>query len=126
MLFRPEKWSSSNVKKNRPFAKGLVHRFCQKFDHFLINFFFQKPKMKHFLIFWIENKVFGTSKVKFSESRKKTTFCKGVSPLFLSKNRPFSYMFFFFEPKKAEKNIFWYSGEKRMVFRPQKISSKKL
>ena len=25
---------------------------------------------------------------------KKSTFCKGVSPMFLSKNRPFSYMFF--------------------------------
>ena len=39
---------------------------------------------------------------------KKSAFCKGVSPWFLSKNRPFSYMFFF-DQKKPELNIFSHS-----------------
>ena len=123
-------------------------------------FFFlpKKGRKKHFLIFWIENKSFWTSKVKFSKSRKKSTFCKsmvlvkkstlfslfflskkrqketflhildrnecfldhkrkvpknakkstfckGVSPWFLSKNRPFSYMSFF-QQKKPKRTIF--------------------
>ena len=39
---------------------------------------------------------------------KKSTFCKGVSPWFLSKSQPFSH--FFFDQKKPERNIFLYSG----------------
>ena len=98
-------------KKNRHFAKGLIHGFCQKVDLFLICFFFlaKNARKKHFLIFWIEIKAFWTSKVKFSKSRKKSTFCKGVNPWFWSKNRPFSYMFSL-EQKKARKKeflIFW-------------------
>ena len=47
--------------KNRHFAKGLVHGFCVKIDLFLIRFFLsRKERKKHFLIFWIENKVFWT------------------------------------------------------------------
>ena len=44
------------------------------------------------------------------KNSKKSAFCKGVSSLFLTKNRRFSYMFFFFEQKKPERNIFSYSG----------------
>ena len=96
--------------KKLTFSKGLVHGFWQKIDLFLICFFLaKKGRKKHFLIFWIENKAFWTSKVKFSQSQKKSTFCKGVSPWFSSKNRPFSQMFFF-EQKKPERNIFKYSG----------------
>ena len=68
----------------------------------------KKGRKKHFLILWIENKVFWTSKVKFSQSRKKSAFCKGVSLWFLSKNRPFPHIFFFLAEKKQEKIlIFW-------------------
>ena len=35
---------------------------------------------------------------------EKSTFCIGVSPWFLAKNRPFSYIFFL--SKKQERNIF--------------------
>ena len=111
MLFRPEKWSSHKVENNRHFAKGLVHGFCQKNRTFSYIFFFEqkKARKKHFLILWIENKAFRTLKVKFSQSRKKSTFCKGVSPWFLSKNRPFSYKFFFLSKKARKKHflIFW-------------------
>ena len=68
--------------------------------------FVKKAIKKHFLIFWKEHKVFWTSKMKFSQSRKKTTFCKEVSPWFLSKHRPFfSYVFFF--RKKSHKERFF-------------------
>ena len=43
--------------------------------------------------------------MKFSQSRKKSTFCKGVSPWFLSKNRPFSHMFFL--SIKSQKETFF-------------------
>ena len=98
-----------NCKKNRLFAKRLVHGFCQKVDLFLICFFWaKKGRKEHFLIFWIENKPFWTSKVKIWKSRKKSTFCKGVSPWFLSKNRPFPHMFFWSKKKQKETFfIFW-------------------
>ena len=44
--------------------------------------------------------------MKFSQSRKKSTFCKGVTPWFLSKNRPFFICFFF--KKKGQKETFFY------------------
>ena len=44
--------------KNRHFAKGLVHGFCQKIDLFLIFFWPKKARKKHFLIFWIEKNAF--------------------------------------------------------------------
>ena len=43
--------------------------------------------------------------MKFSQSRIKSTFCKGVSPWFLSQNRPFSHMFFL--SKKSQKETFF-------------------
>ena len=111
MLFRPKKEKFYKILKNRHFAKGLVHGFCQKIGLFLISFFFlnKKAKKETFLIFWIEKKVFWTSKVKFSQSRKKSTFCKEVSPWFSSKNLPFPYMFFFLAKKARRKHflIFW-------------------
>ena len=107
MLFRPQKKTSKKLYQNRHFAKGLVHGFCQKIDLFLICFFFSKKAIKkYFLKFWIEKKVLWTSKVKFLQSRKKSSFCKQVSPWFLSKNRPFSHMFFFWA-KKSQKETFF-------------------
>ena len=104
MLFRTQKKTSKNSKKNRHFPKGLVHGFCQKIDLFLICFFFAKSHKEIFFDILDRKKVLWTSKVKFSKSRKKSLFCKRVSPWFLSKNRPFFQMFFF-EPKKPERNI---------------------
>ena len=92
-----------------------MHGFCQKIDLILIRFFFSKKgRKKNFLIFWIENKVFWTSKVKFSQSRKKSTFCKGVSPWFLSKNRPFSHMFLL--SKKSHKETFFDILDRKKCF----------
>ena len=51
--------------KNIDILKGLVHGYCQKIDLFLCLFFNKKSQEEHFLIFWIGNKAFWTSKVKF-------------------------------------------------------------
>ena len=54
--------------------------------------------------------LFGPQK-KRSKNSKKSTFCKGVSPWFLSKNRPIPHIFFW--AKKARKKqflIFWKEG----------------
>ena len=113
--------------KKSTFCKGVSPWFLSKNRPFSHMFFLSKKKArkKHFLIFWIENKAFRTWKVKFSQSRKKSTFCKGVSPWFFSTNRTFFHIFFF-EPRKPEKNIFCYFGWKGMLFGAQKKSSKKL
>ena len=83
---------------------------------FLLCVFFGaiKASKKHSLIFWIENNAFWTSKVKFSQSRKKPTFCKGVSPWFFSKYQPFSHMFFL--GKKKQKKTFFYILDRKECF----------
>ena len=78
--------------------------FCLKIDLFLIRFYLRKKgRKKHFLIFCLENKVFWTSKVKFSQSRKKSTICKGVSPWFFFEKSTFSSYFFFSKKRKKER-----------------------
>ena len=123
LIFRIEKNAFQTTKdkfyktlKNRHFAKGLVHGFCVKIDLFLIRLFLSKKgRKKNFLIFWMENKAFWTLKVKFSQSRKKSTFCKGVSPWLLSKNQPFPGIFFFLS-QKSLKNQFFYFLESKQCF----------
>ena len=115
MLFRPDKWSCKRVEKNRHFAKGLVHGFCQKATFFLNNFFEQKnPERNLFLIFWIVNNAFWTSKVKYSQSRKKSTFCTGVSPWFCPKIDLFLTYFFF--SKKGQKETFFHILDRKECF----------
>ena len=95
--------------------KEWFHGFCLKIDLFLIRFFLsKKERKKHFEIFWIENKAFWTSKVNFSQSRKKSTLCKGVSPWFLSINRPFSRIFFL--TKKSQKETFFHILDRKECF----------
>ena len=94
--------------KNIDILKGVSPWFLSKNRPFSCLFFSKKSQQEHFLILWIENKAFWTSKVKFSQSRKKSTICKGFSPWFLSKNRPFPHIFF--SAKKARNKhflIFW-------------------
>ena len=94
--------------KKLAFCKGVSPWFLSKNWPFSYRFFLSKnARKKHFLIFWIENKVFWTSKVKFSQSRKKSTFCKAVSPWSSLKIWPFSYMFFFFSKESQKKTVFY-------------------
>ena len=98
-----------NSKKSA-FCKRVSLWFLSKNRPFSYMFFLgKKAKNKHFLVLWIENKAFWTSKVKFSQSRKKATFCKGVSSWFLTKKSTF-FLYVFYEQKKPERNIFSYSG----------------
>ena len=79
--------------------------FVKKSTHFSYVFCLaKKARKKHYLIFWIgknRKEYFLDHKREVLKSSKKSTFCKGVSPWFLSKNRPFSH--FFFWPKKSQK-----------------------
>ena len=97
----------TKVEKNRYFAKGLVHGFCQKIDLFSYVFFrAKKARKKHSLIFWIENNAFWTSKVKFSHCQKKSTFSKAISPWFLWNSRRCFHMFFFLSQKSQKERFF--------------------
>ena len=97
--------------------------FCLKIDLFLIRFYLSKKgRKKHFLIFCLENKVFWTSKVKFSQSRKKSTICKGVSPWFFFEKSTFPNIFF--SAKKERKKDFFIFWLEKNAFWTAKKSSK--
>ena len=92
--------------KKSAFCKGLVHGFIQKIGLFLVCFFLSKKSQKEtFFDILDRKKFFLDQKRKVLKNSKKSTFCKGVSPWFLSKNRPFSYMFFL--SKKSQKEAFF-------------------
>ena len=62
--------------------------------------------------------LFRPEKLSSSKVKKKSTLCKGVSPCFSSKNRPFSHMFFL--SKKSQKETFFdILDRKKMLLRPQ-------
>ena len=75
---------------------GLVHGFfLKKIDFFLIGFFFSKESQTEIFFDILDIKECSLDlKSEVLKKSKKSTFCKGVSPWFLSKNRPFSHMFF--------------------------------
>ena len=94
-------------------------------------FFVKKATNKHFLIFWIEKKrkeYFLDHKRKVLKNCKKSTFCKGVSPWFFQKIDLFLTCFFFSKKNQKETlfDILDRKEQKRILFRPQKRSSKKL
>ena len=95
-------------------------------------FLAKKGRKKHYLVFWIgknRKEYFLDHKSEVLKNSKKWTVCKGVSPWFLSKNRPFSHMFCFLDKKRQKQTLFDIldsKEENRMRFRPQKKSFKKL
>ena len=116
-------------RKNRHFAKGLVHGFCQKIDLFLICFFWPKKDKKNIFHILDSKECFLDLKSEVLKKSKQSTFCKGFSPWFLSKNRPFSHMFFL--SKKSQKETFfhildrkeWFLDHKRKVLKNSKKST---
>ena len=73
-------------------------------------FFLSKKRQKETFFHFLDRKeCFLDDKRKVAKNAKKWTFFKGFSPWFLSKNRPFSYMFFFLAKKARKKHffIFW-------------------
>ena len=79
--------------------------FFQIIDLFLIFFFSKKSKKETFFDILDSKECFLDLKSEVPKNSKKSTFCKGVSTWFLSRNQPFSYIFFF-DQKKPERNIF--------------------
>ena len=98
----------SQSRKNRHTAKGLVHGVRQKIVLFLMCFFSQKSQKQTFFYILDSKECFFDPKSEILAKSKKSTFFKGVSQWFLSKNWPFSHMFFL--ATKGRKKDFWYSG----------------
>ena len=121
-------WTSkkkfSQSRKKSTFCKGVSPWFLSKnrpFSHFF--FWPKKAIKKHYLIFWIEKnrkEYFLDHKREVLKNSKKSTFYKGVSPWFLSKNRPFSHLFFFFLSKKSEKERFFDIPDRKECFSDHK------
>ena len=92
--------------------------FVKKSTFFSYVFFLaKKARKKHYLIFWIgknRKEYFLDHKREVLKNSKKSTFYKGVSPWFLSKNRPFSH--FFFLTKKSQKEIFFHILDRKECF----------
>ena len=70
-------------------------------------FFLSKKSQKQTVFNILDRKeCFLDLKSEVLKKSNKLTFCKGVSPWFLSKNRPFSYMFFFLSKKSQKQTVF--------------------
>ena len=86
------------MSKNRPFSYV---------------FFFSKKSQKETFFFILDSKeCFLDPKSEILAKSKKTTFCKGVSPWFSHKNRPFSHMLFVLSKKNQREKIFDILGRK--------------
>ena len=76
--------------------------FVKKSTFFLCLFFWSKKSQKQKVFDILHRKeCFFDLKREVLTKLRKSTFCKGISPWFLSKNRPFCYMFFM--SKKSQK-----------------------
>ena len=105
--FQTRKVKFQESKKNRHFAKGQYMVFVKKSTFSSYVFFFSKKShKKHFLIFWKEHKVFWTSKMKFSQSRKKNDILQRGQSMVFVKTSTFFLMFFFLS-KKSHKETFF-------------------
>ena len=81
--------------------RGQYMVFVKKFTFFLYFFLAKKTRNKQFFYILDRKECFLDLKSEVLIKSGKTTFCKGVSPWFLQKNRPVSYMCFF--SKKSQK-----------------------
>ena len=83
------------VLKNRHFQSCWSMVFVNKSTFFFYVFFSKKSQKESFFDILDSKEFFLDLKSEVLAKSKKSTFCNGVSPQFLSKNRPFSYMPFF-------------------------------
>ena len=96
----------SKSRKKSLFSKGVSPWFLSKNRPFFHMFFFsQKSQKEGFFDILDRKEYFLDLKGELLKKSKKSTFCKGVSPWFFSKNRPFSCMFFL--TKKSQKERFF-------------------
>ena len=76
--------------KKAPFCKEVSPWFMSKKSTFFLYVFFSKKRQKQTVFDILDRKEsFLDLKSKVLKKSRKSTFCKGVSPWFLSKNRPF-------------------------------------
>ena len=118
-----------NSKKST-FCKGVRSMVFVKKSTFFSFFFLTKKSQKEIFFHILDRKeCFLDLKSEVLKNSKKWTVCKGVSPWFLSKNRPFSHMFCFLDKKRQKQTLFDIldsKEENRMRFRPKTKSFKKL
>ena len=89
--------------KKSPFCKEVSPWFLSKNRPFSHMFFLgKKSKRETFSDILDRKECFLDHKREVLKNSKKSTFCKGVSPWFLCKNRPFSYNIFFEQKRKKE------------------------
>ena len=89
--------------KKSAFCKGVSPWFLSKNRPFPYIFFSsKKSKKKTFFDILDRKECFLDQQRKVLKNSKKSTFCKGVSPWLLCKNRPFSYNIFFEQKRKKE------------------------
>ena len=87
MFFKPEKGRFKKRQKNRNFPKGLVHGFRKKNQTFYHLCLLGKSSLKRSFFGILDKKeCFLDQKKEVLKNDKKSTFSKGVSPQFLSKN----------------------------------------
>ena len=94
-------------------------------------FFLAKKSQKETFFDILDSKeCFLDLKSEVLKKSKKSTLCKGFSPWFLSKNRPFSHMFFFLSKKSQKETFFdildrkeWFLDHKRKVLKNSKKST---
>ena len=110
----------TNSKKIDIFQRGQSMVFLKKSTFFLYVFLTKKSQKERFFDILDRNECFLDLKSEVLKRSKKSTFCKRVSPWFLSKNRLFSYMFFF-QPKKPERNIFFSFWIVKNAFQTRKV-----
>ena len=104
MLFRPRKISSKKLLTMDILQRGQSMVFVKK-STFSLSVLLSKESQKETFFDLLDRKEFFLDlKAEVLTQSKKSTFCKGVSPWFLLKNRLFSHMFFF-QQKKPERNI---------------------
>ena len=109
MLFRPEGQVLKKLRKST-FCKGVSKWLLSKNRPFSYIVFLSKKTQKQTFFDILDRKEsFLDLKSEVLKKSRKSTFCKGVSPWFLSKNRPFSNMFFFLAKQARNKQFlkFW-------------------
>ena len=89
--------------------------FVKNSTFFFYVFFYSKQSKKETYFDILDSiECFFDLKSETLAKSKKSAFCKGVSPWFLSKNRPFSYMFFW--RKKSQKQAFFEIVDRKECF----------
>ena len=124
MLFRPEKWSFQKSKNSKVF-KGLLHGFCQKLELFTMCIFCANEATKDCFFNIVDRKeCLLDKKSDVSKKVRKIEIFQRVSPWFLSKSRT-CYHVCLLGKSSQKRSFFDILDEKKMLFRPKKVTFQK-